>query len=80
MHIYRCPVCNKNLDDVGTASEQESHVRNCLEGGSSSPQAAKYLVYRLPAESVLIGVECMFRLLWPTSQAEWRPHYQALYA
>jgi hypothetical protein len=25
-----------------------------------APQAAKYLVYKLPAESVLVGIECSF--------------------
>lgn len=34
-------------------------MKNCLEGGPGAPQAAKYLVYRLPAESSLIGIECM---------------------
>jgi hypothetical protein len=33
----------------------------CLDGGSgTTPQAAKYLVYRLPDESALIGIECKF--------------------
>lgn len=58
-----CPVCNQNLDEVGDAQAQEAHVRACLEGGSGTaqsgpPQPAKYLVYRLPAESALLGVEC----------------------
>ncbi|KAJ3517969.1 hypothetical protein NLJ89_g163 [Agrocybe chaxingu] len=57
-----CPVCNLNLDDVGDAPAQEAHVRGCLEGGSGAPQAAKYLVYRLPAESALLGVECVICL------------------
>lgn len=66
--FYSCPVCNQNLDDVGDAQAQEIHVKNCLEGTSGKspsgiPQAAKYLVYRLPAESALIGVECKFALL-----------------
>lgn len=60
----RCPVCNRNLDQVGSAAEQEAHVKNCLEGGGpgsgATQQAAKYLVYRLPAESTLIGIECEF--------------------
>lgn len=52
-------MCNRNLDDFGTTQEQELHVKSCLEGGTgSTPQAAKYLVYRLPAESALIDVEC----------------------
>ncbi|CAA7259898.1 unnamed protein product [Cyclocybe aegerita] len=57
-----CPVCNLNLDEVGDAPAQEAHVRSCLEGGSGAPQAAKYLVYRLPAESALLGVECVICL------------------
>lgn len=41
---------------------QEAHVRNCLDGGKGhSPQIAKYLVYRLPGESSLIGIECKTR-------------------
>ncbi|KAF8165206.1 hypothetical protein B0H34DRAFT_228371 [Crassisporium funariophilum] len=57
-----CPVCNQNLDEVGDAHAQEAHVKSCLEGGSDTPQAAKYLVYRLPAESALLGVECVICL------------------
>jgi hypothetical protein len=61
--FFRCPVCNSSLADLGPASEQESHVRNCLDGGpGTTPQAAKYLVYKLPAESALIGVECVICL------------------
>ena len=55
----RCPVCAINLDDIGDAAAQEAHVKGCLEGGAGSPQSARYLVYRLPAESTLWGVECM---------------------
>lgn len=57
----RCPVCNQNLDEFGSAEEQEFHVRACLEGGSGTPQAAKYLVYNLPAGSALLGEECTAR-------------------
>ncbi|KAF9483942.1 FYVE-domain-containing protein, partial [Pholiota conissans] len=62
-----CPVCNQNLDEVGDAQAQEAHVKACLEGSSSTaqpgpPQPAKYLVYRLPAESALLGVECVICL------------------
>jgi hypothetical protein len=56
--ISSCPVCNRRLDEFGGAEEQEMHVRDCLEGGSNTLQAAKYLVYKLPAESALIGNEC----------------------
>lgn len=58
--IYRCPVCNRNLDTLGSAAEQEIHVKTCLEGGGISPQTAKYLVYSLPPESTLIGIECKY--------------------
>ncbi|KAI0033769.1 FYVE zinc finger-domain-containing protein, partial [Vararia minispora EC-137] len=58
-----CPVCGMNLGDLGPAAEQEAHVRTCLEGDTSkSPQVAKYLVYKLPSESALIGVECVICL------------------
>lgn len=54
-----CPVCSQNLADLGSAAVQEDHVRMCLEGGAgASSQAARYLVYKLPAESALIGTEC----------------------
>ena len=39
--------------------EQEAHVKSCLDGSrGQSPQTAKYLVYQLPGESTLIGIEC----------------------
>ncbi|KAF7352895.1 Ankyrin unc44 [Mycena venus] len=61
--LAECPVCNRNLEEVGGATEQEVHVRTCLEGGSGPASTApKYLVYRLPAESTLIGVECVICL------------------
>ncbi len=54
-----CPVCGSNLADLGPAYMQEAHVKSCLEGGTgTSPQTAKYLVYKLPEESALIGTEC----------------------
>lgn len=58
--LCSCPVCGVNLADVGPAPLQEAHVRSCLEGGGggASTQAAKYLVYKLPEESALIGTEC----------------------
>lgn len=38
-------------------------MKHCLEGGTGTPpQAAKYLVYKLPAESSLIGTECVICL------------------
>ncbi|CAL1701431.1 unnamed protein product [Somion occarium] len=61
--LAECPVCNTSLSDLGPAFVQEAHVKNCLEGGSgSSPQTAKYLVYKLPGESALIGTECVICL------------------
>lgn len=55
--LTSCPVCNQNLDEVGDAIEQEEHVRRCLDEGHG-PSVSRYLVYRLPAESALLGVEC----------------------
>lgn len=57
--LAECPVCNENLADLGPPSVQELHVKQCLEGGAGTlTQSARYLVYRLPQESTLIGVEC----------------------
>lgn len=57
--LHSCPVCGAGLADIGPPSLQEAHVRSCLEGGTgTSPPTAKYLVYKLPEESTLIGTEC----------------------
>lgn len=63
----RCPVCNINLSELGPAFVQEAHVKNCLEGGGgqASTQTAKYLVYKLPGESSLIGTECRPPIAFP---------------
>ncbi|KAH7887859.1 hypothetical protein F5I97DRAFT_1806415, partial [Phlebopus sp. FC_14] len=61
--LAECPVCGVNLADLGLAVDQEAHVKCCLEGGTgSAAQSAKYLVYKLPAESALLGVECVICL------------------
>ncbi|KDQ64734.1 hypothetical protein JAAARDRAFT_236595 [Jaapia argillacea MUCL 33604] len=61
--LAECPVCNQDLEGLGPPPVQEAHVRHCLEGGAgTSPSTARYLVYRLPAESALIGVECVICL------------------
>ncbi|KAJ8523510.1 hypothetical protein ONZ45_g35 [Pleurotus djamor] len=58
-----CPVCGQTLSDLDTPADQEAHVKTCLEGGSgTSQQPVKYLVYELPSESVLIGMECVICL------------------
>ena len=72
-YLYECscPVCSQNLAELGPASAQEAHVKNCLDGGSGiSPQTSKYLVYKLPGESALIGTECM-RYLSVISETIW---------
>jgi hypothetical protein len=62
-HLHRCPVCSRDLAQFGSSEEQEAHVRSCLEGGSgATTQSAKYLVYKLPPESILIGTECVICL------------------
>ncbi|KAG1753914.1 uncharacterized protein EDB91DRAFT_1043176 [Suillus paluster] len=61
--LAECPVCSTSLADLGLPGEQEAHVKNCLEGDAgTTPQAAKYLVYKLPGESALLGVECVICL------------------
>jgi len=62
-----CPVCGSSLADLGPAAVQEAHVKSCLEGGGRTPvadmpQAGRYIVYKLPAESSLIGQECVICL------------------
>ncbi|KAG8928147.1 hypothetical protein FRC02_007296 [Tulasnella sp. 418] len=62
-----CPVCGQNLADLGPAALQENHVKSCLDGGPPTPgagaaQSSRYIVYRLPAESSLIGTECVICL------------------
>lgn len=59
LFCFSCPVCGINLSDLGSAAAQEAHVKICLEGESgTSPQTTRYLVYKLPGESRLIGTEC----------------------
>ncbi|KAJ3758497.1 FYVE-domain-containing protein [Lentinula raphanica] len=75
--LAECPVCSTSLDQVGTVPEQEAHVKRCLEGGGPGVSTGsgsgvgtsyagtgpgKYLVYKLPKGSVLIGVECVICL------------------
>lgn len=59
--LAECPVCGVSLTDLGLPADQEAHVKGCLDGGPgpSASQSARYLVYRLPAESALLGVECV---------------------
>lgn len=54
--LVRCPVCDCNLEDFPSIIDQELHVKMCLEDGT------KYLVYSLPAESTLLGIECVICL------------------
>lgn len=34
--LGECPVCGTNLEDIPDKAEQESHIQNCLESGTSS--------------------------------------------
>ncbi|KAH9994110.1 FYVE zinc finger-domain-containing protein [Russula compacta] len=61
--LAECPVCSQNLAELGPPARQEAHIKSCLDGGKGqSPQTAKYLVYPLPGESSLIGIECVICL------------------
>lgn len=63
-HPISCPVCGKNLAELGTVAVQENHIKGCLEGPRDSliEQPVRYLTYTLPGESALIGVECVICL------------------
>lgn len=57
--LTECPVCSTSLSALGGSEEQEAHVRNCLEnGGGGSMQGGRYLVYKLPDNSPIVGKEC----------------------
>ncbi|SPO27125.1 uncharacterized protein UTRI_10586_B [Ustilago trichophora] len=57
--LTECPVCTTTLSTLGGTEEQEAHVRNCLEnGGGGSMQGGRYLVYKLPENSPIVGKEC----------------------
>ena len=57
--LTECPVCATSLSALGGNEEQEAHVRNCLEnGGGGSMQGGRYLVYKLPEDSPIVGKEC----------------------
>ncbi|CBQ72642.1 conserved hypothetical protein [Sporisorium reilianum SRZ2] len=57
--LTECPVCSTTLSALGGSEEQEAHVRNCLEnGGGGSMQGGRYLVYKLPENSPIVGKEC----------------------
>ncbi|KAI8327182.1 ankyrin repeat-containing domain protein [Blakeslea trispora] len=55
--MIECPVCSTSLLDYHSSIEQEQHVQSCLARGSSS--AMRYVVYKLNANSTLIGQECV---------------------
>ncbi|KAI9251792.1 hypothetical protein BDA99DRAFT_411649, partial [Phascolomyces articulosus] len=62
--MMECPVCGKNLDAYGGTNEQELHVQTCLN--ANTPAAAlsgiRYVVYKLPSNSALMGQECVICL------------------
>ncbi|PWN51581.1 FYVE-domain-containing protein [Violaceomyces palustris] len=58
--LNECPVCSITLAGLGEAEAQEEHVRNCLEnGGGGTMQGGRYLVYKLPDNSPIVGKECL---------------------
>ncbi|KAL4075965.1 hypothetical protein J3A83DRAFT_4089165, partial [Scleroderma citrinum] len=62
--LAECPGCGVSLADWGLPPDQEAHIRMCLEGRARSPvsQSDRYLVYKLPAGSALLGDECVICL------------------
>lgn len=62
--LQECPVCSTPLSQFGPQELQEDHLRICLEsngggGVASLSQSNRYLVYRLPFESPILGRECI---------------------
>ncbi|OZJ07015.1 hypothetical protein BZG36_00018 [Bifiguratus adelaidae] len=58
--MTECPVCGRNLREFGSTSEQEAHVKDCLEGRNEGLPSVpvRYVVYKLTPDSPLIGREC----------------------
>ncbi|KAG2187515.1 hypothetical protein INT44_005204 [Umbelopsis vinacea] len=58
--MSECPVCGKRLCDISLdKSAQEEHVQTCLNVGSPSVATVRYVSYKLPEQSPLIGQECL---------------------
>ncbi|KAI9313101.1 hypothetical protein BX666DRAFT_733099 [Dichotomocladium elegans] len=58
-----CPVCGKGLDEFGGTAEQEDHVQACLSANTSAAMSGiRYVVYKLPPDSALLGQECVICL------------------
>ncbi|GAA5980401.1 hypothetical protein JCM10908_001642 [Rhodotorula pacifica] len=55
--LVECPVCGETLAQLGGKSEQENHIRECLEAGRGSISSGRYLVFRLPP-GPLVGEDC----------------------
>ncbi|KAI9262872.1 FYVE zinc finger-domain-containing protein [Helicostylum pulchrum] len=56
--MTECPVCAKKLTEYDTVKEQEHHVQECFNNGSS-PIGIRFVVYKLTSNSALIGQECV---------------------
>ncbi|KAG2176216.1 hypothetical protein INT43_005450 [Umbelopsis isabellina] len=58
--MSECPVCGKRLSEVSLDKDvQEEHVQTCLNVGSPSVATVRYVSYKLPEQSPLIGQECL---------------------
>ncbi|KAL8286312.1 hypothetical protein RQP46_004800 [Phenoliferia psychrophenolica] len=56
--LQDCPVCGEVLSDLGGRTEQEEHVKDCLEtGGGTIAANGRYLVFKLPP-GPLVSEEC----------------------
>ncbi|KAM0756078.1 hypothetical protein T439DRAFT_351802 [Meredithblackwellia eburnea MCA 4105] len=56
--LQDCPVCGQVLANLGGRTEQEAHVKDCLEtGGGAIASNGSYLVFKLPP-GPLVSEEC----------------------
>ncbi|CAO1635991.1 unnamed protein product [Jaminaea pallidilutea] len=75
--LNECPVCSTTLAILGGQEDQEEHIRNCLENGGGGGASGsgmggtadsgfhignRYLVYKLPEGSPIVGKECVICL------------------
>ncbi|KAI7847539.1 hypothetical protein BDC45DRAFT_525825 [Circinella umbellata] len=62
--MMECPVCGKDLDEYdGSTNEQELHVQTCLNANTPvALSGIRYVVYKLPSNSALMGQECVICL------------------
>lgn len=54
-----CPVCERDLRTLPSDAACEAHIAACLERGAPAANPTRFLTSQLPADSPLIGSECI---------------------